>query len=239
MGAVRCFHSDSRSLRQWGGRAALASNSTDRVQVPDQSSPGSPVSFPMVLNEWWNVDREICQPHVVRRSDVKRLLHVDGSGPWHRNEGSTPSTSTKVLLMKKCTACEVSKPHSEFHKRARASDGLQSWCKSCKAKQHTEYFAANKHVWRRNEERTKERSREYILQMFLTGCIDCGTKDPRVLTFDHIGDDKQFDVANGMKRGLPNLKREIAKCEVVCANCHMIRTASRAGSWRSKLGPFV
>jgi hypothetical protein len=29
MGAVRCFHSDSRSLRQWGGRAALASNSTE------------------------------------------------------------------------------------------------------------------------------------------------------------------------------------------------------------------
>jgi hypothetical protein len=60
-------------------------------------------------------------------------------------------------------------------------------------------------------------------------CVDCGNSDPVVLEFDHTGTDKLANVSDMVKNGL-SLKRiqeEIDKCDVVCANCHRIRTYSR------------
>jgi hypothetical protein len=56
--------------------------------------------------------------------------------------------------------------------------------------------------------------------------------DPRVLDFDHV-EDKTHDLCEMVCRGLPvdALRAEIERCEVVCANCHRRRTATRAG-WR-------
>jgi hypothetical protein len=64
-------------------------------------------------------------------------------------------------------------------------------------------------------------------------CVDCGEQDPVVLDFDHLGD----KVANvsamvNARRPWPVILAEIAKCEVVCANCHRRRTAARIGSYR-------
>lgn len=56
------------------------------------------------------------------------------------------------------------------------------------------------------------------------GCMRCGIKDPRVLDFHHVnGKDKLFGIG-GFRRavGFEQIKKEIEKCEVVCANCHRI-----------------
>jgi hypothetical protein len=54
-----------------------------------------------------------------------------------------------------------------------------------------------------------------------------------VLEFDHLGD-KLFTIgANLRDRNWQSLLDEIAKCEVVCANCHRRRTALRRGSVRA------
>ena len=67
-------------------------------------------------------------------------------------------------------------------------------------------------------------------------CTDCGETDPLVLEFDHIGDDKAADVSRLVVDGVSweRVAQEIAKCEVVCANCHRRRTAQRAATvrWR-------
>lgn len=58
-------------------------------------------------------------------------------------------------------------------------------------------------------------------------CVGCGVTDPRVLAFDHRDKtEKSFDISDGMSRGFPiaRLAAEIEKCDVRCANCHMIRT---------------
>jgi hypothetical protein len=61
-------------------------------------------------------------------------------------------------------------------------------------------------------------------------CTDCGNRYPSyVMQFDHLGD-KKFDIATAVQQGwisLKRLRREIAKCEVVCANCHAERTHQR------------
>lgn len=77
-----------------------------------------------------------------------------------------------------------------------------------------------------------ERTR-YLLEHFRTHpCTDCGESDPVVLEFDHLRD-KLFDVSAALtQRAWPSILAEIAKCEVVCSNCHRRRTARRVGTLR-------
>jgi hypothetical protein len=61
-----------------------------------------------------------------------------------------------------------------------------------------------------------------------SGCVDCGLKNHIVLDFDHLHD-KKYNISRMIHDGFSwaAIKKEIAKCEVVCANCHRIRTHDR------------
>jgi len=61
------------------------------------------------------------------------------------------------------------------------------------------------------------------------GCTDCGYRGhPAALDLDHLpGFEKRANV--GRLLGREAILAELAKCEVVCANCHRIRTGQRAG----------
>ena len=66
-------------------------------------------------------------------------------------------------------------------------------------------------------------------------CADCGEDDVLVLEFDHLRD-KSFSIPWGIRnRPWSLVLAEIEKCEVVCANCHRRRTATRAGFTRAAL----
>jgi len=72
----------------------------------------------------------------------------------------------------------------------------------------------------------------YIIEQKSKPCIDCHTNYPYyVMQFDHLsGLDKEFNVSQAVysKKSLDQIKEEIAKCELVCANCHAIRTYNRS-----------
>lgn len=58
-------------------------------------------------------------------------------------------------------------------------------------------------------------------------CADCaGTFDPVCMDFDHRpGESKLFDISDNLGgRAIAATLAEIAKCDIVCANCHRIRT---------------
>lgn len=57
-------------------------------------------------------------------------------------------------------------------------------------------------------------------------CIDCGKKYPSpVMEFHHRDRaSKKFNIAANYREGWQRLKEEIAKCDVICANCHRIRS---------------
>ena len=61
-----------------------------------------------------------------------------------------------------------------------------------------------------------------------SGCVDCGERNPIVLDFDHLKD-KKYNISRMIHDGhsWASIKKEIKKCEVVCANCHRIRTHFR------------
>lgn len=81
--------------------------------------------------------------------------------------------------------------------------------------------------------RAKKRAAKWRLAGMIKtsiGCVDCGyNKSPYALQFDHIGDDKKGSVSNLIRSDYcwGTIKTEISKCEVVCANCHAVRTKER------------
>ena len=61
------------------------------------------------------------------------------------------------------------------------------------------------------------------------GCADCGYRGhPVALDFDHRpGVDKLFTIGQDARRKWSEIEAEIEKCDVVCSNCHRIRTYRR------------
>ena len=57
-------------------------------------------------------------------------------------------------------------------------------------------------------------------------CADCGNQyPPYVMDFDHRDQStKSFCIGQNKSRGALSVSNEIAKCDVVCSNCHRERT---------------
>ncbi len=121
--------------------------------------------------------------------------------------------------MKVCKDCGESLPLTVFYRNANMADGHLSWCKRC---------VVNRYGPGRSR-RAKDDRGYFQCVKVERGCTDCGySADPVALDFDHLpGTTKKYRIAcmAGMSRAL--IDAEIAKCEVVCANCHRIRTAQR------------
>lgn len=61
-----------------------------------------------------------------------------------------------------------------------------------------------------------------------SGCAICGEKDPIVLDFDHINQqEKCCSVSALIGKSETRLCTEIAKCQILCANCHRRKTSKQ------------
>lgn len=140
---------------------------------------------------------------------------------------------------KKCSKCGEIKHHSEFHTKKSNKDGLYYHCKDCQREYTKSHYIKNKQYYidkaKRNSAIKKDILHKVILGHFVTGCVDCGNTDIRVLEFDHL-DNKDENVSDMLRAevNVEKIKDEILKCDVVCANCHRIRTCERSNNWRSQ-----
>lgn len=147
-------------------------------------------------------------------------------------------------MSKKCINCKATKALSEYNNWKKAKDGLQPRCRDCQREYQRELY--RKSPRRRKQIRDVDAKRRIKMRQDMIeilsekSCMDCGNKDWRVLEFDHVRGEKHFNVSDGMAKGYgwKRILQEIDKCEVVCANCHKIRTASRGG-WLWMSGPVV
>lgn len=77
----------------------------------------------------------------------------------------------------------------------------------------------------------QSRIRDYVRSAKDRPCADCGECYPfYVMQFDHVRGTKEFNLARASQHGYGQVRvrDEIAKCDVVCANCHAIRTYERS-----------
>jgi len=91
-----------------------------------------------------------------------------------------------------------------------------------------------KAIAKRNKLQRRQKRKALVDQLKSGPCMDCSISyPPYVMDFDHRPDQvKAFDVSD-FTRGVITVEKleciykEIAKCDLVCANCHRERTHSR------------
>lgn len=137
--------------------------------------------------------------------------------------------------MKKCSKCKETKSLSEFNKQSSKRDGVQARCRACQAAGHQQYYRDNKIEWQARQADMRNQLRIIANEAKNQPCADCGNVYPSyVMDFDHREPDQKRGNISLMVTSC-NSKRilleEIAKCEVVCSNCHRERTfGSHGGS---------
>jgi hypothetical protein len=124
------------------------------------------------------------------------------------------------------------KSESDFH---RSTGRPQFWCKACRKEYDAQY-------WRRTRERRRGqvKSRRHALTAWSRAlkeglpCADCGrVYHHAAMQWDHAhGGDKLDDISNLVRRGFGRkaIADEISKCQLVCANCHAVRTFESYGA---------
>lgn len=135
------------------------------------------------------------------------------------------------MKTKLCPRCTRRKQRSLFYTR---SNGRPSaYCKRCSNAFSASYHL--KHGPRLIKERTKRVTltrhamRIWIDSLKNKPCVDCKFPyPPYVMHFDHLYG-KSYNISEMHNRGFSKKRilEEIAKCELVCANCHAIRTHDR------------
>lgn len=138
-----------------------------------------------------------------------------------------------------CTICKKGKPASEYNKKSNRKDGLQTHCRECNRESARRYYADNreKHIGESKKTRQARRRDNHAKMIeFLSQqqCADCGFSHILVLEFDHLKD-KRANISR-MLCTYPwaTILLEIEKCDIVCRNCHAIRTHQRQDSYRNK-----
>jgi hypothetical protein len=143
------------------------------------------------------------------------------------------------MTTKVCTKCGIEKDFEDFPLRSRITGRRQSYCKECVAQKSGRWYQNNKgHQKGLARNRTivyRQNAKEYVWE-YLTNhpCISCGETNPNVLEFHHVRGKKEHEISRmiGKAASLENLKAEIEKCVVLCANCHRKLTAKEQGWFR-------
>jgi hypothetical protein len=130
--------------------------------------------------------------------------------------------------MKRCSSCKTDKPLTEFNRKRKNKDGLQSLCKSCNRTRSKRYYAENREhhkrvILERNTEARKAKQ-EFIAQ-FKAGkkCYYCPEDTACCLDFHHLDPStKEFNISQMLHDGcsFKRLLKEIGKCLLLCSNCH-------------------
>jgi hypothetical protein len=140
-------------------------------------------------------------------------------------EGGSPNA-----LLRHCAMCEFWKPETEFHD---SRTGQFSYCRVCRRAYDRRYYRERGRAARLVRQRARVRAERAWMSSLKEGvpCTDCGLVFPSwVMHWDHLpGYEKVACVSElvGSRRRTIALT-ELEKCELVCANCHVLRTISRA-----------
>jgi hypothetical protein len=119
--------------------------------------------------------------------------------------------------------------------RIKHAERIRETYRAYKIKYAEKYREKDRIRYQRDKERYQERDRaranrgrDFMYAAKSVPCYDCHKSyAPWIMQFDHLRD-KRFTIGSHQVRPIKALVEEIAKCDVVCANCHLDRTHRRS-----------
>lgn len=135
--------------------------------------------------------------------------------------------------MKKCPKCKTLKTFESFTKNTKYKDGLSTYCRNCRTLIDAEFYKRN--IVKISKRKKQEQKERYTVNKKIsdalkasTPCKDCNKYwHPCQMQFDHLLN-KKYNISEMLSNHTWNtIEKEIQKCELVCANCHSLRTYNR------------
>jgi len=111
--------------------------------------------------------------------------------------------------MFRCITCKKLKPKTEFYRKKKVAGGKNYRSSSCK-----QCDIARVHVQHKN-------TRAKIIEFGGGKCKKCGySKCIAALEFHHRNKSRKEFRINAVRSLTAKVKRELDKCDLLCANCH-------------------
>ena len=134
--------------------------------------------------------------------------------------------------MPTCTLCGQTKRPDAFVWKYKARGIRASRCKTCTRTAIRAHYQKNSSVYKKRAIDKRDAIRELIRQAKSVPCADCGEYYPYyVMEFDHVRGRKSTTVSRMVNAGsIDRVHQEMAKCDVVCSNCHRFRTHQRSAN---------
>ena len=122
--------------------------------------------------------------------------------------------------MKFCYKCKQEKELDAFASNKHKKDGKSPQCRECQKEYRRNHYLNHYPIYRKNIRDNKDKVKNLILENKKSGCIKCGEDHPSCLDFHHL-ENKEFNVGGSYNnKGYQQVKNEIKKCIILCANCH-------------------
>jgi hypothetical protein len=143
---------------------------------------------------------------------------------------SVQDTSAEPVF-RRCAKCGLWKSAREFHN---SRTGQFSYCRECRRAYDRRYYQERGKAARRGRQRRRMLEARAWMAALKKGvpCADCGQIFPVwVMHWDHLpGYHKVGSISEMVgSRSRTITIAELQKCELVCGNCHVLRTISRSG----------
>lgn len=151
---------------------------------------------------------------------------------WKKSEKNRAEKVRQGLIKeaseKTCKMCGEIKPISDFRWHQKDKLRRYPYCSQCDPKYRASFY--NAEADKKSKYKQFAKLRKVVEQNKQKPCADCGIQYPYyVMDYDHIDPSNKTAKVSAMvyAGSMPLLLDEIEKCEVVCANCHRIRTHNR------------
>lgn len=140
----------------------------------------------------------------------------------------------------RCVHCKKMKNIDDFSWSNKNKGIRNNRCKECQKVYSRAHYVKNKKDYLDTQRISRDRNKEFICNYLKNHpCVDCGENNIIVLQFDHIDPlEKEDLVTKGIndKWSIEKIKKEIDKCDIRCANCHLKRHARENHNYRYEYG---
>ena len=162
---------------------------------------------------------------------MDRYIVTEGTQEEPVPELASVQDISAAPLFRRCVMCGLWKAASEFHN---SRTGQFSYCRECRRAYDRRYYQERGKATRRVRQRARMLEARAWMAALKEGvpCADCGQVFPVwVMHWDHLpGYEKVGSISEMVaSRSRTITIAELQKCELVCSNCHVLRTISRSG----------